>query len=153
MTRLSRRDFIESGRRGREGWDAAGPAQRRLRERHSRRRQVCDLLLELLEPKLVRFQFQMSTITAGFVGAEYLLKCPGRFNSMHLQDLDMNAPVPPPPAGGRGGRRPQVALGKGNIDWMKTFTAAKAAGIRSYYVEQNRVLTRQSVAHLKTLVA
>ena len=61
-----------------------------------------DLLFDLLDPKLVKFQFQMSTITAGLVGAEYFLKYPGRFISMHLQDIDMNAPVPPPPADGRG---------------------------------------------------
>ena len=73
-----------------------------------------DLLLDLLDPKLVKFQFQMSTITAGLVGAEYFLKYPGRFNSMHLQDVDMNAPVPPPPPGGtRRRRRPQVAVGQG----------------------------------------
>jgi len=114
-------------------------------------RRTYDLLLELLDPALVKFQFQMSTITAGFVGAEYFLKYPGRFNSMHLQDVDMNAPVPPPPAGRRGGRRPQVALGKGSIDWRKTIAAAKAAGIQSYYVEQNWELTQQSVAYLKTL--
>ncbi len=29
-----------------------------------------DLLLELLDPQLVRYQFQMSTITSGFVAAE-----------------------------------------------------------------------------------
>jgi sugar phosphate isomerase/epimerase len=115
-------------------------------------RRAYDVLLELLDPKLVKFQFQMSTITAGLVGAEYFAKYPGRFNSMHLQDVDMNAPVPPPDASGRGGRRPQTAVGKGSIDWVKTFTAAKAAGIRSYYVEQNWELTQQSVAYLKALI-
>jgi sugar phosphate isomerase/epimerase len=111
-----------------------------------------DLLFELLDPKLVKFQFQMSTITAGFVGAEYFMKFPGRFNSMHLQDVDMNAPVPPPPpGGGRGGRRPQLAVGKGSSDWVKTFAAAKTGGVTSYYVEQNWELTQQSVAYLKTL--
>lgn len=115
-------------------------------------RRVYDLLLEGLEPKLVKFQFQMSEITAGLVGAEYFLKHPGRFNSMHLQDIDMNAPVPPPAAGGRPARRPQVAVGKGTIDWPKTFAAARAAGVQSYYVEQNWELTEQSVAYLKTLV-
>src|SRR5512136_970533 len=64
-------------------------------------RRVYDLLLELLDPKLVKFQFQMSTITAGFVGAEYFEKFPGRFNSIHLQDIDMNAPLPAPPSGDR----------------------------------------------------
>ena len=51
-----------------------------------------DLLFDLLDPELVKFQFQMSAITVGLVGAEYFLKYPGRFNSMHLQDVDMNAP-------------------------------------------------------------
>jgi sugar phosphate isomerase/epimerase len=113
-----------------------------------------DLLLDLLDPKLVKFQFQMSTITAGFVAAEYFRKYPGRFNSIHLQDVDMNAPVPEPPKGarpGRRGRRPQVAVGKGSIDWVETFTAAKVGGVTSYFVEQNWELTQQSVAYLKTL--
>jgi sugar phosphate isomerase/epimerase len=121
-----------------------------------------DLLFDLLDPRLVKFQFQMSTITAGLVAADYFLKHPGRFNSMHLQDVDMNAPVPAPapapvpkgkgaPAGRRGGRRPQVALGQGSIDWVKTFAAAKTGGVKNYFVEQNWELTRQSVAYLKTL--
>ena len=112
-----------------------------------------NMLFDLLDPKLVKFQFQMSTITAGLVGADYFLKYPGRFISMHLQDVDMNAPVPTPPAGqgGRPGRRPQVALGKGTIDWVKTFTAAKTGGVKNYFVEQNWELTQQSVAYLKTL--
>jgi sugar phosphate isomerase/epimerase len=114
-------------------------------------RRVYDLLLDLLDPKLVKFQFQMSTITAGFVGAEYFLKYPGRFNSMHLQDIDMNAPIPPPAVEGRPPRRPQVAVGKGSIDWARTFQTAKMAGIQSYFVEQNWELTQQSVAYLKTL--
>src|SRR5262249_40545739 len=59
-------------------------------------KRVYDLLFDLLDPKLVKFQFQMSAITVGLVAAEYFLKHPGRFNSMHLQDVDMNAPVESP---------------------------------------------------------
>ena len=118
-----------------------------------------DMLFDLLDPRLVKFQFQMSSITAGLVGADYFLKYPGRFMSMHVQDVDMNAPITPPPQkegtpaarGPRGGRRPQVAVGKGTIDWVKTFTAAKIGGIKNYFVEQNWELTQQSVAYLKTL--
>jgi len=119
-----------------------------------------DLLLDLLDPKLVKFQFQMSTITAGLVAAEYFLKYPGRFNSMHLQDVDMNAPPPasapaPAPKGAtarrRGARHPQVAVGRGSIDWKQTFTAAKTGGVKNYFVEQGWELTQQSVAYLKTL--
>ena len=124
-------------------------------------KRVYDVLFELLDPKLVKFQFQMSTITSGLVGADYFTKYPGRFISMHLQDVDMNAPVPPPPppdpnapAGrGRGGRggRPQKPVGQGTIDWVKTFKAAKTGGVKNYFVEQNMELTKESVAFLKKL--
>ena len=72
-----------------------------------------DLLFDLLDPELVKFQFQMSTITAGLVAADYFLKYPGRFNSMHLQDVDMNAPVPAPKGDGGATRRPAPAGGGG----------------------------------------
>jgi sugar phosphate isomerase/epimerase len=124
-------------------------------------KRVYDTLFELLDPKLVKFQFQMSTITSGLVGADYFTKYPGRFISMHVQDIDMNAPVPPPPppdpnapAGrGRGGRggRPQKPVGQGTIDWVKTFKAAKTGGVKNYFVEQNWDLTKESVAFLKSL--
>src|SRR4051812_14723745 len=86
-----------------------------------RGKRTYDLLLELLDPKLVKFQFQMSTITAGFVAAEYFTKYPGRFYSMHLQDIDMKAPAPEGVSPRQ--RYPQVAMGKGSIDWAKTFNA------------------------------
>jgi sugar phosphate isomerase/epimerase len=90
----------------------------------------------------------MSTITAGLVAADYFVKYPGRFISMHLQDVEMGAAGP---AGRGGGRNPQVALGKGSIDWVKTFTAAKTGGVKNYFVEQTWELTQQSVAYLKGL--
>src|SRR5207244_4874099 len=57
-----------------------------------------DVLMTLLDPKLVKFQFQMSTIGQGFIAHEYFTKYPGRFFSMHVQDVDLNATPPPPPA-------------------------------------------------------
>jgi sugar phosphate isomerase/epimerase len=123
-------------------------------------KRVYDVLFELLDPKLVKFQFQMSTITSGLVGADYFTKYPGRFISMHLQDIDMNTPPPPPPPpdpaatgrgrGGRGGR-PQKPVGQGTIDWVKTFKAAKTAGVKNYFVEQNMELTKASVEALKAM--
>ena len=115
-----------------------------------------DMLLDLLDPKLVKFQFQMSTITSGFVAADYFLKYPGRFYSMHLQDVDMNAPAPSSRQDGAAKKRrreryPQVALGQGSIDWVKTFTAAKTGGVKNFFVEQNWELTKKSVAFLKSL--
>jgi sugar phosphate isomerase/epimerase len=101
-----------------------------------------DLLFDLLDPKLVKFQFQMSTITAGLVAADYFTRYPGRFYSMHLQDVDMSS-----------AKHPQVAIGKGSIDWSRTFDAAKVGGVKNYFVEQNWELTQQSVPYLKTLNA
>ena len=109
-----------------------------------------DLLMGLLDPKLVKFQFQMSTISQGFVAADYFTKYPGRFYSMHVQDVDLNATPPPDSRGGQG-RGVQVAVGKGSIDWAKTFTAAKTGGVKNYFVEQNMELTKASVAYLQTL--
>ena len=89
----------------------------------------------------------MSTIGQGFVADEYFTKYPGRFISMHVQDVDLNATPPPPPPGaaaGRGapgsggrGRGMQTSVGKGSIDWVKTFKAAKIGGVKNYFVEQN----------------
>ena len=113
-----------------------------------------DLLFDLLDPKLVKFQFQMSTITAGFVAADYFLKYPGRFISMHLQDVDMNAPAPVAEgaaAGDAAGDARRSRWARARIDWVKTFTAAKAGGVKNYFVEQSWELTQQSVAYLKTL--
>jgi sugar phosphate isomerase/epimerase len=97
-----------------------------------------DVLLELLDPKLVKFQFQMSTIRNGFDAAEYFMKYPGRFYSMHLQDWNSET-------------RTAAAVGRGSIDWKKTFTAAKTGGVKNYFVEQNMDMTKESVAFLKTL--
>ncbi len=54
-------------------------------------RPAYDILFELLDPSLVKFQFQMSTISLGFVAADYFTKYPGRFFSMHVQDVDLAA--------------------------------------------------------------
>jgi sugar phosphate isomerase/epimerase len=111
-----------------------------------------DMLFELLDPSLVKFQFQMSTIGLGFVAADYFTKYPGRFNSMHVQDVDLNAKRPGgDPDDDDGGRGAQVPVGKGSIDWVKTFQAAKTGGVKSYFVEQNMEFTKQSVAFLKNL--
>ena len=117
-----------------------------------------DVLFRLLDPKLVKFQFQMSTISQGFVAHEYFTKYPGRFYSMHVQDVDLKAappPLPVPVAPGRGGQGRgqgvQVPVGQGSIDWVKTFTAAKIGGVKNYFVEQNMELTKESVAALKAM--
>jgi len=113
-----------------------------------------EVLLELLDPKLVKMQFQMSAMTAVGDPVMYFTKYPGRFLSMHLQGVDLNAP---PPGSGRagaargGGGRGGVAVGHDSLDWLKIFAAAKTGGLKNYFIEQNWDLTVESVAYLKTL--
>jgi sugar phosphate isomerase/epimerase len=125
-------------------------------------RLVYAVLLELLDPNYVKMQFQMSAMRVIGDPVMYFQKYPGRFPSMHLQGVDLNAPMPPPRVPGQGGGHGAgagrggnggggLAVGKDSLDWPKIFAAAKAGGLKNYFVEQNWDLTVQSVAYLKTL--
>jgi sugar phosphate isomerase/epimerase len=113
-------------------------------------RVVYEVLLELLDPKLVKMQFQMSAMPAVGDVVMYFTKYPGRFLSMHLQGVDRSA-LSPGSGGGRGARTPGVAVGKDGLDWPGIFAAAKTGGVKNYFIEQNWELTVQSVAYLKSL--
>src|SRR4051812_13010575 len=97
-----------------------------------------DLLFQLLDPKYVQFQFQVSTISEGFDAAEYFTKYPGRFISMHGQGWSAKT-------------RSIVPVGQGTLDWTKIFTAAKAGGIKNYFVEMDLPIMRASVPYLHQL--
>jgi len=97
-----------------------------------------DLLFQLLDPKLVKFQFQVSTISKGFDAAEYFTKYPGRFVSMHVQGWSAETKKTTP-------------VGQGTLDWKKIFTAAKTGGIKNYFVEMNLEYMKESVPYLKNL--
>jgi len=115
-------------------------------------RVVYEVLLELLDPKLVKMQFQMSAMRAVGDPVMYFTRYPGRFLSMHLQGVDTSAPAPGsggPRSGGRGA--PALAVGKDTLDWPKIFAAARTGGVKNYFVEQNWDLTVQSVAYLMSL--
>lgn len=105
------------------------------------------VLLELLDPKLVKMQFQMTAMRAVGDPVMYFKKYPGRFISMHVQGVDLNAPAP------EGGRATptNVPAGKDSLDWKAIFEAAKTGGLKNYFVEQDWDTTLQSVAYLKTL--
>jgi sugar phosphate isomerase/epimerase len=53
-----------------------------------------EVLLELLDPNLVKMQFQMSAMRTVGDPVMYFTKYPGRFISMHLQGVDLKAPMP-----------------------------------------------------------
>jgi sugar phosphate isomerase/epimerase len=97
-----------------------------------------DILFELLGPKLVKFQFQVSTIGQGYDAAEYFTKYPSRFISMHVQGWSAET-------------KKIVPLGQGTLDWKKIFTAAKIGGIKNYFVEMDLEKMRASVPYLHQL--
>ena len=97
-----------------------------------------DLLLELLDPKLVKFQFQVSTIGQGFDAAEYFMKYPGRFISMHVQGWSAQT-------------KKIMPVGQDTLDWKKIFTAAKTGGVKNYFVEMNLDFMKASVPYLRDL--
>jgi sugar phosphate isomerase/epimerase len=97
-----------------------------------------DILLELLDPKLVKFQFQVSTIEYGYDAAEYFTKYPGRFISMHVQGWSKET-------------KKEAAVGQDSMDWKKIFAAAKVGGIQNYFVEMNLGLMKASVPYLQKL--
>ncbi len=97
-----------------------------------------DILFELLDPKLVKFQFQVSTISQGFDAAEYFNKYPGRFVSMHVQGWSART-------------KKIMPVGQDSLDWKKIFTAAKTGGIKNYFVEMKLDMMKDSVPYLHNL--
>jgi sugar phosphate isomerase/epimerase len=97
-----------------------------------------DLLFKLLDPRLVKFQFQVSTISQGYDAAEYFTKYPGRFISMHVQGWSAKT-------------RKITPVGQGTLDWKKIFAAAKTGGIKNYFVEMSLEMMKASVPYLRNL--
>jgi sugar phosphate isomerase/epimerase len=97
-----------------------------------------DVLFDLLDPKIIKFQFQVSTISQGYDASEYFMKYPGRFISMHVQGWSAQT-------------KKIVPVGQGTLDWKKIFSAAKIGGIKNYYVEMNLDMMKASVPFLHSL--
>jgi len=97
-----------------------------------------DILIGLLDPKFVNFQFQISTINEGFDAAEYFMKYPGRFFSMHVQ-------------GWSAATKKTMPVGQDTLDWKRIFTAAKTGGVKNYFVEMNLDFMKASVSYLRNL--
>jgi len=102
---------------------------------------IYDHLMQKLDPKAVKMQFQVSVISIGYKAEDYLMKYAGRFISLHLQDWSA-------------AEKKQVPLGKGDVAWPELFAAAKKAGVKNWYVEMetmNMDETKDSYAFLKNV--
>jgi sugar phosphate isomerase/epimerase len=99
---------------------------------------IYDELLRHFDPQLISLQFQTGVISAGFQAAPYFEKYPGRFLSIHVSDW---SPV----------QKKQTAVGTGEIDWPKLFTAARKGGVKNYFLEMSLDLMKSSVPYLRQL--
>lgn len=101
-------------------------------------KRVYDVLFGLLDPKYVKFQFQVSEIQHGLDAVDYFTKYPGRFISMHVQGWSTTT-------------KQITAVGQDSLDWKKIFAAAKTGGIKNYFVEMDLELMKASVPYLRNL--
>jgi sugar phosphate isomerase/epimerase len=99
---------------------------------------IYDVLLERLDPKLSKLQFQLWVIIDGYKAADYFRNHPGRFVSAHLYDWS-------------GVGEEQVALGKGKVDFKEFFDAAKIGGLKNCFVEMEMDKLKESAQFLKKL--
>ena len=79
-----------------------------------------DELLKDCDPKLVKMQFQMSAMRAVGDPVMYFTKYPGRFVSMHLQGVYLNAPEPSRGARGSAGVVAHAVLEKLEVSFRVT---------------------------------
>lgn len=103
-------------------------------------RLIYDLLFQYLDPKLVKFQYQISSIANGFHVLHYFRRYPGRFISMHLQGWSAKT-------------RQIVPIGQGTLNWRAIFAAARPAGVQNYFVEMSLPLMKASMPYLRRFPA
>jgi sugar phosphate isomerase/epimerase len=106
---------------------------------------VYDMMIAELNPATTKLQFQVSTLQEGYDPLTYFKKYAGRYLSMHCQDWVKDSST-------KSGFR-QVPLGQGVVDWKAVFPAAKAAGVKNYFVEleEDPSLMAASVPYLRSL--
>lgn len=92
-----------------------------------------DWLLSNTDPDLVKFQIDCGwMVLGGRDPVDYFKKYPNRFPSIHVKDFQ---PASTKPDGTT--EEPRGAeLGRGMIDYRPIFAAAKQAGLKHYFVEQ-----------------
>lgn len=93
-----------------------------------------DLLMKETNPKFVRFQMDVLWIVfPGQDPVKLLEKYPGRWELMHLKDLRKG--VQTGPLTGHTDVNNDVVLGTGQVNWPAVLSAAKKAGIKYYFIE------------------
>jgi len=96
-----------------------------------------DFLLQNTDPKLVQLEMDCFwVIRAGKDPVDYMKKYPGRIPIVHIKD--MKPGLTPTTSITQGGGNAFTEVGKGVIDWKRIFSAAPGAGVKHYFVEQDK---------------
>lgn len=114
---------------------------------------LMDYIIQNTDPKYVSFELDMLwTFFPGQDPAALISKYPDRFKLMHMKDLKKGV------TGNMSGNTPvenDVALGTGQIDIPAVLKAARKAGLKHYYIEDESPSyakqVPQSIAYLKSL--
>ncbi len=86
-----------------------------------------DLILTECDKNLVKIELDLGWITfAGKDPLAYFAKYPGRFIAFHVKDMNPST------------KEVTVELGRGNVDFKRIFAQSKQAGVKYYFVEQDR---------------
>ncbi|HPF51920.1 MAG TPA: TIM barrel protein [Draconibacterium sp.] len=99
---------------------------------------IYDEMLKVLDPDLVKMQFQVAVINIGYKAADYFRNYPGRFISAHLSDYAEDL-------------KNQVPVGQGIVDWNELFEASKVGGVQNFYVEMDPETFNASAEYLLSL--
>jgi hypothetical protein len=99
---------------------------------------IYDALMKQFDAGLVRMQFQVAVISAGYKAADYFRKYPGRFVSAHLADWSAE-------------KKSSVPLGQGIVDWKEFFATLKTGGVKNTFVEMDQETFQASADFLKTI--
>ena len=97
---------------------------------------IYEEMMKVLNPDLVKMQFQVAVVNIGYKAADYFRKYPGRFQSAHLADWSK-------------AKDAQVPIGQGDIDWKDFFEAAKVGGVQNFFVEMDPETFAPSAEFLK----
>jgi len=115
---------------------------------------VYDVLLQRTQPELVSFELDcMWCKFAGKDPVEYPKRFPGRFSLLHIKDMKPGFG----PSTDKVVGQPFTEVGQGVLDWKPIFAAAPRAGVKHYFVEQDRCdrppldSARMSCDYLKAL--
>lgn len=103
-----------------------------------------DDMVQRTDPRFVSFELDIgNAVSARADPIEYLRKYPGRFHLAHVKDWAAL------PDGEPNGIPASAPFGKGIIDWKKMLEASKAAGINTYFIEQENMSDENAMPALK----